>query len=125
VLASACVTMIQPNDKPHICYPHAQHRHNVCSFATNHRIRKGELKKEDIPYMQRGGSWDNNDVKGARKVKWLNSDKDYAEGGYKKTQSASIFGGKNLDWTGKQEKTGPQGRTPEEVVPRKKFLGIF
>jgi len=96
------------------------------------RIRRGELKKEDIPYMQRGGSWDNKDVKGAKKVKWLNSDKDYADGGYKKTQSASIFGGKNLDWTGKQEITGPQGRktgsqgqTTEEKTSRKKLFGIF
>ena len=35
--------------------------------------------------MQWGGSCDINDVKVARKVKWLYSDKDYAEGGYKKT----------------------------------------
>mmetsp|Transcript_5498 Transcript_5498/g.6420 ORF Transcript_5498/g.6420 Transcript_5498/m.6420 type:complete len:191 (-) Transcript_5498:232-804(-) len=88
------------------------------------RIRKGELKEKDIPYMQRGGAWDNNDVKGAKKVKWLNSDKDYADGGYKKQQSASIFGGKNLDWTGQRERTGPQGRNEEEP-PKKKFLGIF
>jgi hypothetical protein len=42
------------------------------------RVKKGELKWEDIPYMQRGGNWDNSDVKGAKKVKWLQSDKDYA-----------------------------------------------
>lgn len=74
--------------------------------------------------MQRGGAWDNNDLKGAKKVKWLNSDKDYADGGYKKQQSASIFGGKNLDWTGQRERTGPQVRN-EEKPPKKKFLGIF
>merc|ERR1712157_100881 len=68
----------------------------------------GELKVEDIPYMQRGGNWDNTDVKGAKKVSWLNSDKEYASGGYKKTQSVSIFGeGAGLDWTGKREKVGP------------------
>jgi len=33
------------------------------------RIKKGELKEEDIPYMQRLGSWDNSDVKGAKKKK--------------------------------------------------------
>lgn len=58
--------------------------------------------------MQRGGSWDNSDVKGARKKKWLSSDKEYSEGGYKKEQSVSIFGyGEGLDWTGKKSRKGP------------------
>ena len=43
--------------------------------------------------MQRGGNWDNSDLKGAKKVNWLKSDKDYDAGGYKKEQSVSIFGG--------------------------------
>ena len=61
--------------------------------------------------MQRGGKWDNTDIRGARnKKKWLASDKQYAAGGYKKEQSVSIFGvGKGLDWTGTQSKTGPEG----------------
>jgi hypothetical protein len=72
------------------------------------RIRKGELKLEDIPYMQRGGNWDNSDIKGAKKVRWLNSDKEYAAGGFKKEQSVSIFGvGKGLDWTGSRDREGP------------------
>ena len=103
------------------------------------RLRKGELKLEDIPYMQRGGSWDNSDVKGAKKVKWLNSDKEYASGGYKKEQSVSIFGkGAGLDWTGTQERQGPQistGKAPAwnkgykaptvNDEPKKKFFGLF
>ena len=72
------------------------------------RVRKGELKVEDIPYMQRGGNWDNSDVKGARKERWLQSDKEYASGGFKKEQSVSIFGnGAGLDWTGKRNREGP------------------
>merc|ERR1712228_301653 len=73
------------------------------------KVRKGILRREDIPYMQRGGSWDNTDIKGARnKKKWLESDKEYAAGGYKKEQSVSIFGyGGGLDWTGKNARTGP------------------
>lgn len=72
------------------------------------KVRRGELRREDIPYMQRGGSWDNSDVKGARKVRWLSSDKDYASGGFKKEQSVSIFGkGTGLDWTGKSARQGP------------------
>eukprot|EP00522_Entomoneis_paludosa_P015672 CAMPEP_0172451240 /NCGR_PEP_ID=MMETSP1065-20121228/9353_1 /TAXON_ID=265537 /ORGANISM="Amphiprora paludosa, Strain CCMP125" /LENGTH=211 /DNA_ID=CAMNT_0013203171 /DNA_START=69 /DNA_END=704 /DNA_ORIENTATION=+ len=113
------------------------------------RIRKGELKPEDIPYMQRGGSWDNSDVKGAKKKKWLSSDKEYASGGFQKEQSVSIFGyGGGLDWTGKQARTGPsetvKGAAPKfaknykapkvqdlkkqaagETEPKKKFFGLF
>jgi len=90
------------------------------------RIRRGELKKDDIPYMQRGGSWDNVDVKGAKKIKWLNSDKKYADGGYKKSQSTSVFGGKNLPWTGKEEVSGgPKGQKTEEKPQTRKLFGMF
>mmetsp|Transcript_15259 Transcript_15259/g.28728 ORF Transcript_15259/g.28728 Transcript_15259/m.28728 type:complete len:211 (+) Transcript_15259:131-763(+) len=83
------------------------------------RVKKGELKLEDIPYMQRGGNWDNSDVKGARKVNWLKSDKDYASGGYKKEQSVSIFGkGEGLDWTGQRSRQGPQ---PVSVPLKKNY----
>ena len=62
--------------------------------------------------MQRGGSWDNSDIKGAKKKRWLQSDKEYAGGGFKKEQSVSIFGyGEGLDWTGARGKKGP----PETV----------
>jgi hypothetical protein len=77
------------------------------------RVAKGELRAEDIPYMQRGGSWDDSDVKGAKKKRWLASDKDYASGGFRKEQSVSIFGyGEGLDWTGKNARKGP---SPESV----------
>jgi len=82
------------------------------------RVRKGELKVEDIPYMQRGGNWDNSDVKGAKKIGWLKSDKEYADGGYKKSQSVSIFGeGAGLDWTGKREKAGPMRQVSKNYQP--------
>ena len=55
-----------------------------------------------------GGAWDNSDVRGAKKKRWLSSDKEYADGGLKKSQSISILGeGQGLDWTGKRNKTGP------------------
>ena len=95
--------------------------------------------------MQRGGAWDNSDVKGAKRAKWLNSDKEYAGGGYKKEQSVSIFGkGEGLDWTGKKGRTGPSetvvGRAPkfarnykapnvndwkDDSAPKKKLFGLF
>ncbi len=97
--------------------------------------------------MQRGGRWDNRDIKGAKKAKWLKSDKDYARGGYKKEQSVSIFGnGAGLDWTGTRDKKGPapvvqklgKSYKPPTVnvknsksgnganeEPKKKFFGLF
>lgn len=91
--------------------------------------------------MQRGGAWDNSDVKGARKSKWLKSDKDYASGGYKKEQSVSIFGvGEGLDWTGARGRTGPYNQSNnkpkvskktstkssnENKTERKKLFGLF
>mmetsp|Transcript_24746 Transcript_24746/g.36670 ORF Transcript_24746/g.36670 Transcript_24746/m.36670 type:complete len:212 (-) Transcript_24746:2029-2664(-) len=120
--------------------------HLMPEFNAKERVKKGELKVEDIPYMQRGGNWDNSDVKGAKKAKWLSSDKDYAGGGFRKEQSTSIFGyGAGLDWTGQRSKTGPQPvastfdkkykapnikdikkNVAKEEQPRKKgFFGLF
>ena len=36
-------------------------------FAVNpDLVRKGEIALKDVPYMQRGGSWDNSDLKGKK-----------------------------------------------------------
>jgi hypothetical protein len=94
--------------------------------------------------MQRGGSWDNKDVKGAKKVRWSRSDKDYASGGYRKEQSVSIFGtGQGLDWTGSKGRAGPEsamgaapkfgknykapkvGDLKKDSGEKKKFFGLF
>mmetsp|Transcript_29473 Transcript_29473/g.80995 ORF Transcript_29473/g.80995 Transcript_29473/m.80995 type:complete len:211 (+) Transcript_29473:219-851(+) len=92
--------------------------HLMPVFNAKEKVKKGVLRQEDIPYMQRGGSWDNTDIKGAKKKKWLASDKEYADGGFRKEQSVSIFGyGTGLDWTGKSQRTGPSetvvGRAPK------------
>lgn len=90
------------------------------------RVARGELKVEDIPYMQRGGNWDNSDVKGAKKVKWLKSDKYYADGGFKKEQSVSIFGyGKGLDWTGARGKLLRSILKIDQETKPSIFLSIF
>lgn len=95
-------------------------KHLMPVFNAKEKIRSGELKLDDIPYMQRGGKWDNTDVKGAKnKMKWLSSDKEYAMGGFKKEQSVSIFGkGEGLDWTGKRKRTGPQAGEMTIKVPK-------
>ena len=94
--------------------------------------------------QQRGGAWDDSDVKGAKKKNWLSSDKEYAEGGFRKTQSVSIFGGEPLDWTGNRRRSGPESAfgAPSKFAknykppnvndlkagnaePKKKFFGLF
>lgn len=93
--------------------------------------------------MQRGGSWDNKDVKGAKKLRWSRSDKEYASGGFMKEQSVSIFGkGEGLDWTGSRARAAPEsilGAAPKfgknYKAPKvsdlkgngaeKKFFGLF
>lgn len=75
--------------------------HSFAPFGYRGKLEKGELKKSDVPYMVRGGSWDNSDVSGAKRLRWMKADKEYARGGYKKEQSASILGGgPGLDWAG-------------------------
>jgi len=84
-------------------------------------------------------------------MRWSQSDKAYAGGGYKKEQSVSIFGyGEGLDWTGKRSRRGPAenvvGAAPkfgknykapnvykmkgvkaqdEDDKPKKKMFGLF
>lgn len=67
-----------------------------------------------MPYKVRGGSWDNSDVFGGERKRWLKSDKDYARGGYKKKQSASILGGgPGFDWTDSR----PREENLRKLVP--------
>jgi len=76
-------------------------KHEIAPFGYREDFKTGKLKKKDIPYMVRGGSWDNSDVRFSKKRKWLRTDKEYAKGGYKKEQSASILGsGPGFDWAG-------------------------
>ena len=91
--------------------------------------KKGKIKYEDIPYMQRpGGSWDNSDVKGAKKLKKNNYDDIYNEA---KEQSISIFGGDALPWnnfgsaSGKSNNGGGKWKEVEKAgmdSRKKKFM---
>lgn len=73
-------------------YERCEAAHNIAPIGYRKKIKEGKLRKEEVPYMVRGGRWDNSDVFGARRKRWLKTDKDYAKGGYKKEQSASILG---------------------------------
>ena len=77
--------------------------HTFAPVGYRDKIKKGVLKWGDIPYMVRGGVWDNSDVKGSKKkLPWSKTDHEYSKGGYKREQSVSILGsGPGFDWTGK------------------------
>ena len=76
--------------------------HTFAMVGYQEKLKKGLVRREDVPYMVRGGSWDNSDVKNAKnRLKWNKTDRQYANGGYKKEQSFSILGsGPGFDWTG-------------------------
>lgn len=96
-------------------YERGEAAHNIAPIGYRKKIKEGKLRKEEVPYMVRGGRWDNSDVFGARRKRWLKTDKDYAKGGYKKEQSASILGsGPGFNWTG--EKRVPS-TTSKKIIP--------
>ena len=69
---------------------------NMPVFFAKEKLARGEITKADIPYMQRGGSWDNSDIKGIRGwyssndggrngKKWTAADKAYDRSGAAQT----------------------------------------
>lgn len=98
-------------------YESGQSAHTFAPFEYKKLLRQGKMKKEDVPYMVRGGSWDNSDVKGAKKLPWSKKDEEYAKGGYKKEQSVSILGsGPGFDWTGTK---------PRDPNVKRNYPGLF
>lgn len=88
-------------------------------FNAKEKLKLGNIKEEDIPYMQRGGSWDNRDVRGAKKKQWTTDDKKY---------KANWEPGRP-DWTGTVERRGPstasnKTQKPNPSTPKKRF-GLF
>jgi hypothetical protein len=97
-----------------LAYEKGQATHSFAPLNYKEKLRAGMIKKEDVPYMVRGGSWDNGDILGAKRLPWTKKDRDYARGGYKKEQSASLLGsGPGLDWTG----TRPRSENIKRLVP--------
>ena len=70
-------------------------------------LKQKKIKAEDIPYMQRLGSWDGSDV--GKKTKGNALDKKYNPN--EKPTS--------LDWMGRNAKQGPMSKAPP--APKKKF----
>eukprot|EP00543_Licmophora_paradoxa_P008078 CAMPEP_0202453128 /NCGR_PEP_ID=MMETSP1360-20130828/11166_1 /ASSEMBLY_ACC=CAM_ASM_000848 /TAXON_ID=515479 /ORGANISM="Licmophora paradoxa, Strain CCMP2313" /LENGTH=198 /DNA_ID=CAMNT_0049072129 /DNA_START=154 /DNA_END=750 /DNA_ORIENTATION=+ len=100
--------------------------HLMPVFNAKEKIKKGQLRQEDIPYMQRGGSWDDSDVKGARQKKWSSMDKSYMAN----EKPAGV------DWTGRNQRKGPSSsaaskgknnnQQKQQQEPKvKKLFGLF
>ena len=83
--------------------------HLLPVFNAKEKVKSGKLKEEDIPYMQRGGSWDNSDVKTAKKKKWNEVDKKYNQN----NKATSV------DWRGVGQRMGP-GAKQKAQAPKKK-----
>ena len=89
-------------------------------FNAKEKLKKGSIKQEDVPYMQRGGSWDNTDVKGAKRKSWLASDKTYQQ------NTAPT----KYDWTGGLARKGPTTNSKKSnkknaPPPPKKMFRLF
>ena len=95
--------------------------HLMPVFNAKDKISKGIIKPEDIPYMQRGNgaSWDNSDVKGAKKKAWNEKDKIYR---------ANEAQG-SVDWTGQSLRMGPKPTAAKKkeasLNAPKKLFGLF
>lgn len=83
--------------------------HLMPMMNAKEQLKKGKIKQQDIPYMQRGGSWDDADVKGAKKKSWNKYDKEY-------DANARPRG---VDWMGVNQRSGPTA-TKNEKSPAKK-----
>ena len=95
--------------------------HLLPVFNSKEKIKKGEIKQEDIPYMQRLGAWDNSDVKTAKKKQWRSEDNDY------EASSRPFWAG--TDWSGANPRQGPNRQAPKQNQPEKpkvkKLFGLF
>ena len=95
-------------------------------------VRAGKIALKDVPYMQRGGAWDNKDLTGRKgwqktgfgmtafndgKAKKLQENKWDAVYNKQKPSNSLLGFGNGLDWTGK-------GATGDSVAGRAKKNGI-
>lgn len=86
--------------------------HLMPMFNAKELLKQKKIKTEDIPYMQRGGSWDGTDV--GKKLKGNEMDKKY-------NQNEKPDG---IDWMGRKLPTGPKKSTSiknAKEPPTKKF----
>jgi len=88
--------------------------HLMPVFNAKDKVKKGMIRSEDVPYMQRGGNWDNSDVKTAKKKKWNETDKKYI----------ANYRPSGLDWMGSQQRPSNQSSKTDDA-PKRKLFGLF
>merc|ERR1719450_1542488 len=78
---------------------------NFAMFDTKKKLARGEIKMEDIPYMQRAnGAWDNSDVKGAKRRRRTAEDDDFERNGEKRIFSGFFANQNNKSNQAKTER---------------------
>ena len=88
--------------------------HLMPVFNAKAKLKAGKIKQEDIPYMQRLGSWDGSDV--GKRTKGNEKDQKY---------DANAQSGR-LDWMGRSIPTGPKSNQAKKApTPPKKKFGWF
>ena len=70
-----------------------QAKHKMAPIRYRNALKDKKIKKKEVPFMVRGGPWDDNDVHRAKRAPWLKSDKKYANEGCKTEQCATILRG--------------------------------
>ena len=89
--------------------------HLMPVFNAKEKVKSGQIRQEDIPYMQRGGNWDNSDIRGSKKIKWNEDDKKYRP---------SV--GPGLDWSGMGARRAPSQKTTSiKEAPKPKAQKLF
>jgi hypothetical protein len=91
--------------------------HLMPVFNAQEKLKRGEIKKEDIPYMQRLGSWDGTDI--GKKQKGNDKDKRY---------NANERPANGLDWSGRGPSMGgpkSAAKKPTAAAAPKKKMGWF
>ena len=79
-------------------------------FNAKEKLAKGKIKPQDIPYMQRGGKWDDSDVKGAKKKAGNKYDQKY-------DANQRPIG---VDWSGSNQRRGGPAASTATKEPAKK-----
>ena len=99
--------------------------HLMPVFNAKEQVKQGKIKDEDVPYMQRGGSWDNSDLKTAKKLQWNEDDKKYQARGQ---QNQKPFWAAT-DWSGTGSRGGPVANNKKPAQQQKpkvqKLFGLF
>ena len=102
------------------------------------KVRRGEIALKDVPYMQRGGSWDNSDLQ--KRKGWMTTGfgmTAFNDGKAKKSKankfdryndakpSVGIFGDAGaMDWTGRGARAGDGKEAGSGVADRARKNGI-